>query len=72
MSTLTVPQDVAEPELSEEERQRRITAYYEREIQKGLDSGPPIPMTPDFWDKLREEAHQRRAARKTSAESRNT
>ena len=58
MSTLTVPQEIAEPELTEEERQRRITAYYEREIQKGLDSGPPIPITPEFWDELNAEIKQ--------------
>ena len=58
MSTLTAPQDVAEPELTEEDRQRRITAYYEREIQKGLDSGPSIPITPEFWDELNAEIEQ--------------
>jgi len=59
MSTLTAPQkNVAEPELTEEERQRRITAYYEREIQRGLDSGPPIPLTPEFWEKLNAEIEQ--------------
>jgi len=41
--------------LAEEDRQRRITAYYEREIQKGLESGPPIPVTPEFWDELNTE-----------------
>ena len=71
MSTLTAPQSIAESELAEEERQRKITAYYEREIQKGLDSGPPIPVTPEFWEKLREEARQRREARKASTASRN-
>ena len=45
--------------LAEAERQRKITAYYEREIQRGFDSGPPIPLTPDFWDKIREEVEQR-------------
>jgi len=50
--------------LAEAERQRKITAYYEREIQRGLDSGPPIPLTPEFWDKLDAEIerayHERR------------
>jgi len=44
--------------LAEDERQRRITAYYEREIQKGLESGPPIPVTPEFWDELNAEIEQ--------------
>ena len=62
MSTLAappiVPKHVAEQSLAEEERQRRITAYYEREIQKGLESGPPIPVMPEFWDELNAEIEQ--------------
>ena len=58
MSTLTASPHVAEQELTEEERQQKITAYYEREIQKGLNSGPPIPVTPEFWDELNAEIEQ--------------
>ena len=32
--------------------------YYEREIQKGLESGPPIPVTPEFWEELNAEIEQ--------------
>ena len=62
MTTLTappiIPKQVVPPEFAEEERQRRITAYYEHEIQKGLESGPPIPVTPEFWDELNVEIEQ--------------
>jgi len=62
MSTLAappiIPKQAFVPEFSEEERQRRITAYYEREIQKGLESGSPIPVTPEFWDELNAEIEQ--------------
>jgi hypothetical protein len=23
--------------------------YYEREVIRGLESGPPIPLTPEYW-----------------------
>ena len=58
MSTLTASPNVAKQELTEEERQQKITAYYEREIQKGLNSGSPIPVTPEFWDELNAEIEQ--------------
>ena len=63
MSTLASPPrsisgQVTEQEMTEKERQRKITAYYEREIQKGLESGPPIPVTPEFWDELNAEIEQ--------------
>ena len=58
MSTLAAPPHVAEQELTEEERQQKITTYYEREIQKGLDSGQSIPVTPEFWDELNAEIEQ--------------
>lgn len=34
--------------------------YYDREIQKGLDSGPPLNEE-EFWGGLRERIDQRRA-----------
>ena len=63
MSTLILPPrsisgQITEQEMTEEERQRKITDYYEREIQKGLESGPPIPVTPEFWDELNAEIEQ--------------
>jgi len=57
MTTLTAPPNVP-TQVAEEERQRKITAYYEREIQKGLESGPPIPVTPEFWDELNAKIEQ--------------
>ena len=70
MSTLTAPQDVAEadvqagvqPELSEEER--KMWDYYEQEVIRGLESGPPIPFTPEFLVKIREEVEQRLQAKR--------
>ena len=71
MSTLTAPQSVAESELAEEERQRKIWDYYEQEVLKALESDVRIPGTPEFWEKLRKEVHQRRESRKTSAALKN-
>ena len=69
MSTLTISQDVAEadvqPELTEEER--KMWDYYEQEVLKAIDSNKWTEGTPEFWEKLRKEAHQRREARKTAA-----
>ena len=67
MSTLTAPQDVAE--LSEEER--KMWDYYEQEVLKALESDVRIPETPEFWENLRKEAHQRREIRKTSVALKN-
>ena len=63
MTTLTAPPNVSK-QAAEEERQREITAYYEYEIQRGLDSGPPIPVTPKFWDELNAEIEQVHRERK--------
>jgi len=64
-----VAQQVAEHELADEtayfeklaeaEHQRKIRDYYEQEVLRGLNSGPSIPFTPDFWDNIREEVAQR-------------
>jgi hypothetical protein len=64
-----VKQQVAERELADEtayfeklaeaEQQRKIWDYYEQEVLRGLNSGSPIPLTPDFWDEIREEVKQR-------------
>src|SRR4051794_28619466 len=35
-----------------------------RLIQEGLDSGPPIPVTEQFWDDLRKQVDERLAARR--------
>ena len=42
-------------QLLKEEKQRRLEEYYMKEVQKGLDSGPPIRVTPGFWDDLADE-----------------
>jgi len=66
MSTFTAPPNVAGLELTEEERQQKMWDYYDQEVLKAIESDTWIPGTPDFWDKLRKEAHERREARKTS------
>jgi hypothetical protein len=43
-------------QLLEEEQRRRLEDYYMREVQKGLDSGPLIPVTSGFWDEIAAEA----------------
>jgi antitoxin ParD1/3/4 len=39
-------------EQQEREREARL-AWLRGEIQKGLDSGPAAPFTPEFWSELR-------------------
>ena len=63
MSTLTTPSNVAEQELTDEERQRKMWDYYEQEVLKAVESDRWIPYTPDFFDKIREEVRQRRQAK---------
>ena len=62
MSTLTAPPNIAEPELTEEER--KMWDYYEQEVICGLESGPPIPFTPEFLITIREEVEQRLQAKR--------
>jgi hypothetical protein len=38
--------------LLEDEQRRQLDEYYWREVQKGLNSGQPIKVTPGFWDEL--------------------
>ncbi|MCL2743536.1 MAG: hypothetical protein FWE67_06780 [Planctomycetaceae bacterium] len=66
-----VPEQNTGVELTEEERERKIWAYYEQEVLKAIESDRWIPGTPEFWENLRKEAHERREARKTSAALRN-
>ena len=70
MSTLTAPPNIAEQELADEERQQKMWDYYEQEVLKAIESDTWIEGTPEFWDKLRKEAHERREVRKRSAISR--
>ena len=59
--------------LAETERQRKIwdyyeqevLHYYEQEVLRGLNSGQSIPLTPDFWDDIREEVQQRLRTQQT-------
>jgi len=39
-------------QLLEEERCRKRDEYYMEEVRKGLESGPPIRVTPGYWDDL--------------------
>ena len=50
--------------LLEEERQKRLEEYYLRECQKGLASGPLIPITPGYWDELADEIEREFEERK--------
>ena len=55
-------------QLLEEEQRRRIDEYYMKEVQKGLDSGPPIRVTEEnretFWNGIKEEIRQRHESRR--------
>ena len=51
-------------QLLKEEQRRRLEEYYMREVQKGLDSGTSIPITPEFWDNLVAKAERKCQERK--------
>jgi methionyl-tRNA formyltransferase len=65
-----VAQQVAEQELANEaayfeklaeaERQRRIWDYYEQEVLRGLESGDPIPLTPEYWSEFLRKREERK------------
>jgi methionyl-tRNA formyltransferase len=65
-----VAQQVAEQELPDEaayfeklaeaERQRKIWDYYEREVLRGLESGEPIPLTPEYWSEFLRKREERK------------
>ena len=61
MSTLTAPLNIHE--LSEEEQQREIRDYYEQEVLYGLESGQPIPLTPEYWNEFLRKREERKVAR---------
>jgi hypothetical protein len=77
-----VKQQVAEQELADEtayfeklaeaQRQRKIWNYYEQEVLKAIESDTWIEGTLEFWEKLRQGAHERREARKASAARRDS
>ncbi len=51
--------------LAEAERQQKIWDYYEEEVIRGLESGPPIPLTQEFWDGFLREREERRNAKRS-------
>jgi hypothetical protein len=65
-----VQQQVVEQELADEaayfeklaeaERQRKIWDYYEQEVLRGLESGEPIPLTPEFWSEFLRKREERK------------
>jgi antitoxin ParD1/3/4 len=50
-------------QLVQADQKQRARAELERLLKEGLESGPPIPVTPEFWADLRREIadHQRGA-----------
>ncbi|MCL2743533.1 MAG: hypothetical protein FWE67_06765 [Planctomycetaceae bacterium] len=64
-----VPEQNSETELTEEERERKLTAYYEREIQKALESNQWIPLTPEYWNEFLRKREEIKAARKAGKQS---
>ena len=51
-------------QLLEKEQRRRLEEYYMEECRKGLESGPSIPVTPDFWKNLVAKAERKCQERK--------
>ena len=63
MSTLTPPpRSIPKQEIAEEEQQE-IWDYYEQEVLHGLASGPPIPLTPEYWNEFLRKREERKAVR---------
>jgi len=51
-------------QLIEEEQRKSLEEYYWEKVQEGLASGPPIRVTPGFWDEMADEIERRVAERK--------
>lgn len=49
-----------------EERKKTLRAYYEKEVGKAVESGPPIPAD-EFWKQIDTAIKQRRKKKKTAA-----
>ena len=45
-------------QLLEEERRRELDDYYMEKVREGLASGPPIRVTPGFWDRIADEVER--------------
>ena len=67
MSTLTAQQNVAESELSEEER--KMWDYYEREVLKAIESNTWTEVTPEYWSEFLRKREERKAARQAKRKS---
>ena len=51
-------------ELVRRDQKERSQDRLEALLLEGLDSGDPIAVTPEYWDKLRQELAARRASKK--------
>jgi hypothetical protein len=77
MSTLTAPPNVLEQNCADVEtdvetdveRQREMWDYYEREVIRGLESGLPIPLTPEYWSDFLQKREERKTARQAEKKS---
>ena len=45
-------------QLLEEEQRRELDDYYMEKVREGLASGPPIRVTPGFWDRIADEVER--------------
>ena len=63
-------------ELIREDQKRRTREQVDLLLLQGLQSGPPIPVTPEFWSNLKKEAlaklNGRRAASKVRSRKQKT
>ncbi|MFO0898608.1 MAG: hypothetical protein U0836_14390 [Pirellulales bacterium] len=48
-------------QLVQADQKQRARAELERLLKEGLESGPPIPATPEYWARLRRELTERAA-----------
>lgn len=48
--------------LARREQRRRAEAHLEALLVEGLESGPAVPITPDFWADIRLEVRERLAS----------
>jgi len=51
-------------ELIRKAQKRAAMERLEKLLLEGLDSGPPIPVTPEFWEERRRELERRLSRRK--------
>jgi antitoxin ParD1/3/4 len=49
--------------LVREERRRRLNERLAELIQEGIDSGPGIEVTPEYWERLHREIDEKVAAK---------